>query len=57
MNCKKKPKMENNFLKEFTVNEMLAINGGHDGTAYNAGRAAAKLFKFALTLIAFRRLR
>lgn len=36
---------------------MLAINGGHDGTAYNAGRAAAKLFKFALTLIAFRRLR
>ena len=43
--------MKNNFIKELTVNEMLAINGGHDGVAYDAGRATAKLFKVALALV------
>ena len=41
MNCNtsKDIKMKNNFIKELTVNEMLAINGGHDSVAYGCRKS------------------
>ena len=41
-----------NMVKILKRSEMSNINGGHDGAAYNAGRATAKIFKAALGVIA-----
>ena len=40
------------MIKILKRSEMSNINGGHDGAAYEAGRATAKIFKAALGIIA-----
>ena len=41
-----------NNIKELTKNEILIINGGHDGPMYELGRGFCKAFKFFAGLVA-----
>lgn len=40
-------------LKLMSKNELIETNGGHDGTAYELGRAVAKGLIMAATVLAF----
>lgn len=37
-------------MKDLTYEEMIIVNGGHDGTAYELGRAAGKLWRYCFTI-------
>ena len=41
-----------NNIKELTNYELREINGGHEGTAYEAGQTAAKIVKYGKYVVA-----